>query len=96
MKSIKSYVKRESRISDQARLALTELWSKYGLSIQDGMIDAEKIFGRKAPLILEIGFGMGQSLFTMAQNNPDGDFIGVEVHRPGSRGAIAKSRRAER
>ena len=62
--------------------ALVELLPRYGLAT-DTMIEATAIFGRSAPLTLEIGFGNGDSLATMAAQNPASDFIGIEVHRPG-------------
>ena len=63
--------------------AFDRWWPKYGLSLFDGIINAEEVFGRKAPLVVEIGFGMGDSLLQMAKQHPDTDFIGIEVHPPG-------------
>ncbi len=65
------------------RRAVAEHWQRWGLEHSDGLLDAEKCFSRKAPLVLEIGFGMGHSLVEMAADAPQHDFIGVEVHRPG-------------
>jgi tRNA (guanine-N7-)-methyltransferase len=65
------------------RRALEEGLPRFGLSREDGMLDAETVFGRSGPLVLEIGFGMGQSLVEMAAAAPDVNFLGVEVHRPG-------------
>lgn len=81
-KPIKSYVRREGRMTPSQRHALSTLWLKYGLEMQTD-INFEQIFGRKAEKILEIGFGMGQSLVAMSKAMPDKDFIGIEVHRPG-------------
>jgi tRNA (guanine-N7-)-methyltransferase len=58
-------------------------WAEKGLSIDDGLLAYSKVFGRQAPLVLEIGFGMGASLVTMAKAEADKDFIGIEVHTPG-------------
>lgn len=58
-------------------------WPRFGLSKDNGLLDMEAVFGRKAPVVFEIGFGMGQSLAAMAGAEADKDFIGVEVHRPG-------------
>lgn len=58
-------------------------WSKFGLTIEQGVLDIQTCFGREAPLVVEIGFGMGDSLLEMALNEPDKNFIGIEVHRPG-------------
>jgi tRNA (guanine-N7-)-methyltransferase len=62
--------------------ALIELLPRYGLAA-DTMIEPAAIFGRLAPLTLEIGFGNGDSLATMAAQDPASDFIGIEVYRPG-------------
>ena len=82
-KSIRSYVIRAGRMTDGQKKAFNHWWSKYGVSIFSGPFDAEKEFGRKAPLVLEIGFGMGASLLQMAEREPEKDFVGVEVHPPG-------------
>jgi tRNA (guanine-N7-)-methyltransferase len=63
--------------------AFEQLWPRWGLEHSDGLLDADAVFGRRAPRVLEIGFGMGQSLAEMAAAAPERDFIGVEVHRPG-------------
>lgn len=68
--------------SGQAR-ALDQLWPKFGLDFAAGPIDLKAIFGRDAPLTLEIGFGNGEALAARAAAEPERDFIGIEVHRPG-------------
>ena len=82
-KSIRSFVIRAGRITVGQKSAFETWWPSYGLSLYKGVIDPEVLFGRKAPLVLEIGFGMGDSLLEMAKNEPDKDFIGIEVHPPG-------------
>lgn len=82
-KSIRSFVIRAGRITLGQKNAFELWWPKYGLSLSKGALDIEPCFGRKAPLVLEIGFGMGESLFTMAQQESDKNFIGIEVHPPG-------------
>jgi len=79
---IRSFVRRQGRLTPGQRRALESLWSKYGLSVEHELKPAE-LFGRSAPVILEIGFGNGASLAEMAANEPGSDFIGIEVHRPG-------------
>ena len=80
--AIRSWVRREGRITRAQQRALETLWPRYGLdAIQTP--DLEQVFGRNAPCTLEIGFGNGESLATMAEQEPATDFIGVEVHRPG-------------
>lgn len=66
----------------QAR-ALQELWPKFGIETSTGKIDLERLFARDAPLLIEIGFGNGDATWQMARNEPDKNFIGIEVHQPG-------------
>lgn len=82
-KSIRSYVIRAGRMTEGQRRAFDSYWGEYGLSLFDGQLDPQQVFGREAPLVLEIGFGMGDSLLAMAEAEPDKDFIGIEVHPPG-------------
>ncbi len=82
-KSIRSYVIRAGRMTDAQRKAFDDHWAAYGLSLHDGPADWRRIFGRAAPVVLEIGFGMGDSLLEMAEAEPDKDFVGIEVHPPG-------------
>ncbi len=82
-KSIRSYVIRAGRMTEGQRKAFQRWWPVYGLSLFNGPLDQKQVFGRIAPLVVEIGFGMGDSLLEMAQANPDQDFIGIEVHPPG-------------
>ncbi|WP_444895671.1 tRNA (guanosine(46)-N7)-methyltransferase TrmB [Microbulbifer sp. SSSA005] len=82
-KSIRSYVIRAGRMTEGQRNAFDNYWGQYGLSLFDGPLDRQQVFGREAPLALEIGFGMGDSLLAMAEAEPDKDFIGIEVHPPG-------------
>lgn len=82
-KSIRSYVVRAGRMTEGQRAAFEKYWPQYGLSLHDGLLDAAQAFGRDAPRVLEIGFGMGDSLLQMLQQEPEKDFIGIEVHPPG-------------
>jgi len=82
-KSIRSYVVRAGRMTDGQRNAFEKSWAKYGLKLADGPIDTDNLFGRTGTKVLEIGFGMGDSLLKMAEAEPDTDFIGIEVHPPG-------------
>lgn len=82
-KSIRSYVIRAGRITGGQRKAFEDHWHDYGLSLHQGVADWPVIFGRHAPVVLEIGFGMGDSLLDMAEAEPDKDFVGIEVHPPG-------------
>lgn len=82
-KRIKSFVMRPGRLTTGQRTAVEQLWAQKGLNIGDGQLDAEQVFNRKAALVLEIGFGMGQSLIDMCRSQPEKNFVGVEVHLPG-------------
>lgn len=82
-RKIQSFVRREGRMTPSQTRALDELWVKYGLNLDDGLLDIDAVFGEKKPLVLEIGFGMGEGLLQYAQQEPDKHFIGIEVHRPG-------------
>jgi tRNA (guanine-N7-)-methyltransferase len=79
---IHSFIRRQGRITPGQQLAIDQLWTKYGLE-PDQPHQFSQIFGRSAPLFLEIGFGNGEALVEMAAANPDHDFLGIEVHRPG-------------
>lgn len=82
-RTIKSYVLRQGHLSIGQERAINQLMPKWGVNYQDSPIDLASIFNRNAPKILEIGFGMGTATATIAQNLPDSDFIGIEVHSPG-------------
>jgi len=79
---IKSFIRRQGRATVGQKQALESHWDKYCLSPQSDF-DAEQVFGRQAPLIVEIGFGNGDSLAAMAEANPQLNYLGIEVHRPG-------------
>jgi tRNA (guanine-N7-)-methyltransferase len=80
---IRSYVLRQGRISPAQRRALDELHERYGIEFRDAVLDPVEIFGRSAPLVLEIGSGMGETTAAIAEAHPDTDFLAVEVHAPG-------------
>jgi tRNA (guanine-N7-)-methyltransferase len=80
---IRSYVLRAGRMTPGQQHAYERCWRLWGLEHADGPLDYDQAFGRSGPVVLEIGFGMGQSLVEMAAAAPDTNFIGIEVHRPG-------------
>lgn len=80
---LRSYVIRSGRQTVAQQEAIEKYWSRYVIEDHESALDAEALFGRKAPLVLEIGFGMGDSLAEMALANPERDYIGIEVHRAG-------------
>ena len=82
-REIKSYVIRGGRLTSAQQHAMDTLWEKYGLSREAGVVNRQQVFDRQAELVLEIGFGMGGSLVTMANEHPERDYIGIDVHPPG-------------
>lgn len=80
---IRSFVLRTGRMTVGQQRGMDEFWPRWGLSVEQGLIDPAQVFGRDAPLVLEIGFGMGASLLTQATEMTDHNFIGIEVHTPG-------------
>lgn len=89
---IKSFIRRIGRMTTAQRQALESLWDKYSLD-HEKICDFTMIFGRSAPVVLEIGFGNGESLAKTAEDNPDIDYIGIEVHRPGVGNLMAQLER---
>ncbi|WP_417664399.1 tRNA (guanosine(46)-N7)-methyltransferase TrmB [Pseudidiomarina donghaiensis] len=83
IRKIRSFVKREGRLTKGQAAALERTWPRMGLTHEQGLLDLDTVFGRQAPTVLEIGFGMGKSLVAMAKAAPEKNFIGIEVHRPG-------------
>jgi len=79
---IRSFIRRQGRVTQGQQQALDQHWDKYCLDPKADYVFTQ-VFGRVAPLIVEIGFGNGESLAKMAAANPDSDYIGIEVHRPG-------------
>jgi len=80
---IRSFVLRAGRMTPAQERALVELWPSYGVELGDAPLDLEAIFGRRAPRCLEIGFGVGEVIGSLAENHPHIDYLGLEVHRPG-------------
>jgi len=83
IRPIRSYVLRQGRTTPAQQRALDELLPRYGVAFADSILDFTAVFGRKAPVVLEIGSGMGETTAAIAQSNPEIDFIAVEVHGPG-------------
>ena len=80
---IRSYVLRQGRISNAQRRARADLLPVYGVPFSPAVVDLDRLFGRAAPKVLEIGFGMGETTAAIAQQHPEIDYLGVEVHGPG-------------
>lgn len=79
---IRSYIRRQGRATAGQKLALEQYWDRYCLDPAEPLA-LDQAFTRTAPLIVEIGFGNGESLAKMAENNPEYNYLGIEVHRPG-------------
>jgi tRNA (guanine-N7-)-methyltransferase len=80
---IRSFVLRAGRTTPAQERALAELWPLYGIEPSAGTLDLAAVFGRTAPRCLEIGFGVGEVIGSLAENHPHIDYLGIEVHRSG-------------
>ena len=85
-----SYVRRQGQMTPGQKRAFRERWDDFGIEYRyNETIDIDEVFPGKGPLILEIGFGMGENLLHLASRNPECRFLGIEVHKPGI-GAVLK------
>ena len=81
---IRSFVRRQGRLTPGQQRALNELWPQFGIDLQPSVkLNLADLFGRNVTTIIDIGFGNGEALIEMAQQHPDWNFLGIEVHRPG-------------
>ncbi|MCL6331677.1 tRNA (guanosine(46)-N7)-methyltransferase TrmB [Pectobacterium carotovorum subsp. carotovorum] len=94
MRRIRSFVRRQGRLTNGQQLALDNYWPVMGVEYQTELVDFNALFGRDAPVVLEIGFGMGASLVTMAAQHPEQNFLGIEVHLPGVGACLAAAQEA--
>jgi tRNA (guanine-N7-)-methyltransferase len=85
---IRSYVLRQGRVSQAQRRAVDDLLPTFGIPYAAIPLDFDALFGRKAPRVLEIGFGMGETTAEIAAANPQVDYVGIEVHTPGVGGLL--------
>jgi tRNA (guanine-N7-)-methyltransferase len=84
VRAIRTYHPRRGRMSGRQVTALEQLWPRYGLRVADAdPFEPVGLFGRRAPLVVEIGSGMGDATAEMAAADPDRDYLAVEVHTPG-------------
>ncbi len=91
---IRSFVLRQGRVSAAQQRAHDTLLPRYGVPYAESLLDLEQVFGRAAPTILEIGFGMGETTAAIALAHPQNDYLGIEVHTPGV-GALLKQLAAQ-
>jgi tRNA (guanine-N7-)-methyltransferase len=80
---VRSFVRRAGRLTTAQQRALEKLWPTYGIDYTAAQLDLDRIFGRHAPVVVEIGFGDGEALVAAAAAAADTDFIGIDVHPPG-------------
>ena len=91
--TVRTFHPRRSALGPARRSALADLWPHHGFVVDDperpapllpdGTLDTGRLFGRRAPLVLEIGSGMGEAVLAMAAADPDRDYLAVEAHVPG-------------
>jgi len=93
-RTVRSFVRRTGRMTPGQERALTELWPQYGLDFSPALLSPADVFGRSAPVVLEIGFGNGESLVSLAAASPGLDYIGIEVHEPGVGHCMMRARSA--
>lgn len=80
---IRSFVLRQGRLSTAQARAIEQLYPIHGILFDKSVLDLNRIYGRQAPKIIEIGFGMGQATAHIAATCPENDYLGIEVHSPG-------------
>lgn len=80
---IRSFVLRQGRLSDCQQRHLQTMLPRIGVRYSQDVLDLPTLFGRRAPCVVEIGFGMGETTATIAAQQPEIDYLGVEVHSPG-------------
>lgn len=95
MRQVRSFVRREGRMTERQKAAIDMLLPQWGRHIADGPVDLAQWFGNTNPVWLEIGFGMGLSLVEQARARPDINFLGIEVHRPGVGSCLATAQAAK-
>lgn len=92
MRRVRSFVRRQGRLTKRQEEALESEWAEMGIDFVNEPFDFAKLFNNSNPVTLEIGFGMGTSLVTMAAQNPDQNFLGIEVHAPGVGACLASAK----
>lgn len=90
LRAVRSFARREGRLTKGQKNALERLWPKYGIDVRENLLDPDSVFGRSAPCIVEIGLGMGDALVEMALRHPENNYLGIEVYRPGIGSVLKK------
>lgn len=83
LKTIKTFVRRQRHLSTRQQKAYDAAWPQYALIPDENILSFEKLFENKNDVICEIGFGNGDTLAPMVQHNPDKNYLGIEIHKPG-------------
>lgn len=91
-REIKSFVLRQGKITQGQQRALEELMPVFGIDYSPEVINLNQVFGRDNLKIVEIGFGMGHATWQIAKNNPEQDYLGIEVHLPGVGSLLMQAR----
>lgn len=94
-RTIKTYVLRQGRLTSAQERDYNELSPVYCIPFKQELIDFKTVFGNDNPVIIEIGFGMGQATVEIAKNNPDINYLGIEVHKPGVGAVLGEIKRLE-
>jgi tRNA (guanine-N7-)-methyltransferase len=79
----RSYRLRGTRITPAQQLARDTLWAKFGIEFEESLLDLATAFAKPQPVVMEIGYGMGEATWQIAKANPGINYLGVEVHMPG-------------
>ena len=82
-RKIRSFVRRPGRMTDSQARARLEHWPQFGIDYSAGRLDFASEFGGDAPIVLEIGFGNGETFVAQAAANSENNYLGIEVHEPG-------------
>lgn len=93
-RSIRSFVRRAGRLTESQQRALDTEWPRVGIEYSESLLDLDDEFDRQAPLVVEIGYGNGDSLVQLAESAPNINFLGIEVHEPGIGHCLIKARDA--
>lgn len=86
----RSYRLRGVRITPAQQIARDTLWAKFGIEFQESLLDLSTSFANAQPVVMEIGYGMGEATWQIAKANPAINYLGVEVHMPGVGKLMAK------
>ena len=82
-RQIRTFVLRNGKMSTAQKRSYNELYAAYCIEKNSKIVDTASLFKNNNPLIIEIGFGMGRATAKIAENNPDNNYLGIEVHKAG-------------